>query len=223
MLAAFLLYLRRFFDPLQDLAMFYNSYQSAAAALEKLSGVLEERARPSPSPRDPVAAAGATRRARLRRRRASATATGRCCRALDLAIPAGQTVALVGATGAGKSTLARLLARFYDPVDGRGPAGRRRRCDRLTDDDLRRAVVMVTQESFLFSGSVADNIAFGRPGATRERDRAPRPAAIGAHEFIGALPGRLRHRRAQARRPALGRAAAAGRASPGRSWPTRPC
>jgi ATP-binding cassette subfamily B protein len=105
---------------------------------------------------------------------------------LDLSVPAGQTVALVGATGAGKSTLARLAARFYDPLGGTvrldGVP-----LDRLTDDDLRRNVVMVTQESFLFSGSIADNIAFGRPGATRaEIEAAAR--AIGAHDFIAALP-----------------------------------
>jgi ATP-binding cassette, subfamily B, bacterial len=105
---------------------------------------------------------------------------------LDLDVPAGQTIALVGATGAGKSTVARLAARFYDPVEGRVlldgvPV------DRLADDDLRRAVVMVTQESFLFSGTVADNIAFGRPGAARA-DIEEAARAIGAHEFIAALP-----------------------------------
>jgi ATP-binding cassette, subfamily B, bacterial len=105
---------------------------------------------------------------------------------LDLRIPAGQTVALVGATGAGKSTLARLAARFYDPLEGEV------RLDgvplhRLTDVDLRRGVAMVTQESFLFSGTIADNIAFGRPGASRaEIEEAAR--AIGAHDFIAALP-----------------------------------
>ena len=105
---------------------------------------------------------------------------------LDLHVPAGQTVALVGVTGAGKSTVARLAARFYDPVEGTVllddvPL------DRLADADLRRAVVMVTQESFLFGGSIADNIAFGRPGATRaEIEAAAR--AIGADEFIEALP-----------------------------------
>ena len=183
-LVSFLLYLRRFFDPLQDVAMFYNSYQSATAALEKLSGVLEEE--PTvPEPSDPVPLPeprgelvfdgvrfGYTDRVVLPR--------------LDLRIPAGETVALVGATGAGKSTLARLAARFYDPTSGvvrlDGVP-----LDRLSDADLRRAVVMVTQESFLFSGSVADNIAFGRPGASRaEIERAAR--AIGAHEFIAALP-----------------------------------
>jgi ABC-type multidrug transport system fused ATPase/permease subunit len=183
-LVAFLLYLRRFFDPLQDVAMFYNSYQSASAALEKLSGVLEEEPAvaepadpvPLPSARGDLAFAGVhfgyTNREVLPE--------------LDLEIPAGQTVALVGATGAGKSTLARLAARFYDPRAGEilldGVP-----LHRITDADLRRAVVMVTQESFLFSGTVADNIAFGRPGASRtEIEDAAR--AIGAHAFIEALP-----------------------------------
>jgi ATP-binding cassette subfamily B protein len=183
-LVSFLLYLRRFFDPLQDVAMFYNSYQSATAALEKLSGVLEER--PTvPEPADPVP---------LRRARGEVVFDGVrfgytdrvVLPHLDLRIPAGETLALVGATGAGKSTLARLAARFYDPTDGTvrldGVP-----LDGLSDADLRRAVVMVTQESFLFSGTVADNIAFGRPGAARtEIEDAAR--AIGAHEFISALP-----------------------------------
>jgi ABC-type multidrug transport system fused ATPase/permease subunit len=183
-LVSFLLYLRRFFDPLQDVAMFYNSYQSASAALEKLSGVLEER--PSVAePADPLPLPEA--RGELVFDGVRFGYTDRTVLAhLDLSVPAGQTVALVGATGAGKSTLARLAARFYDPVAGEV------RLDgvplhRLTDDDLRRAVVMVTQESFLFSGSIADNIAFGRPGATRaEIEAAAR--AIGAHDFIAALP-----------------------------------
>ena len=105
---------------------------------------------------------------------------------LDLAVPAGQTVAIVGETGAGKSTVARLVARFWDPTDGTV------RLDgvdlrRLSDVDLRRAVVMVTQDNFLFSGSVADNIAFGRPGATRDEIESA-AAAIGADTFIRALP-----------------------------------
>ena len=184
-LTAFLLYLRRFFDPLQDIAMFYNSYQSATAALEKLSGVLEERSTvPEPTDPQPLPSpvAGEVVFDGVRFGYGAATVLP----GLDLTIPAGQTVALVGATGAGKSTLARLAARFYDPGDGVV------RLDgvpltRLADADLRRAVVMVTQESFLFSGSIADNIGFGRPGADRaEIEAAAR--AIGAHEFIRALP-----------------------------------
>ena len=183
-LVAFLLYLRRFFDPLQDIAMFYNSYQSATAALEKLSGVLEER--PSvPEPADPVplpAAAGGLDFDGVRFGYGDTTVLP----GLDLVLPPGQTVALVGTTGAGKSTLARLAARFYDPIDGEI------RLDgvplhRLSDANLRRAVVMVTQESFLFSGTIADNIAFGRPGAARA-DIEGAARAIGAHPFISALP-----------------------------------
>jgi ATP-binding cassette subfamily B protein len=183
-LVSFLLYLRRFFDPLQDVAMFYNSYQSATAALEKLSGVLEEESS-VPEPVEPVALPRA--RGELAFDGVTFGYTDRIVLPrLDLRIPAGQTVALVGATGAGKSTLARLAARFYDPTGGAvlldGVP-----LDRMSDADLRRAVVMVTQESFLFSGTVADNIAFGRPEAGRDGiEHAAR--AIGAHGFIAALP-----------------------------------
>jgi ATP-binding cassette, subfamily B, bacterial len=183
-LVSFLLYLRRFFDPLQDVAMFYNSYQSASAALEKLSGVLEERPNVA-EPDDPLPLPEARGELEFDGVRFGYTDRLVLPR-LDLAVPAGQTVALVGATGAGKSTLARLAARFYDPVAG-GIRLDGVPLNRLTDDDLRRAVVMVTQESFLFSGTIADNIAFGRPGASRaEIEDAAR--AIGAHEFVAALP-----------------------------------
>jgi ATP-binding cassette subfamily B protein len=185
-LASFLLYLTRFFDPMQDIAMFYNSFQSASAALEKLSGVLEEQ--PSvPEPAEPTPLPGGRARGEVEfdqvefGYREAVVLPG-----LSLAVPAGQTVALVGVTGAGKSTVARLLARFYDPRAGTV------RLDgidlrQLSEEDLRRAVVLVTQENFLFSGTVADNIAFGRPDADRaEIEAAAR--AIGAHEFIAALP-----------------------------------
>jgi ATP-binding cassette subfamily B protein len=184
-LAAFLLYLRRFFEPMQELSQFYNSFQSAAAALEKLSGVLEERPSvPEPeAPADLPPARGAVRFAGVR----FGYRDGRdVLPHLDLDVPAGQTVALVGATGAGKTTIARLLARFYDPVEGEvtldGVPLRT-----LSEERLRRAVVMVTQESFLFSGTVADNIAFGRPEASRA-DIEAAARAIGAHEFVTALP-----------------------------------
>ncbi|MGI8653506.1 MAG: ABC transporter ATP-binding protein, partial [Geodermatophilaceae bacterium] len=163
-LTAFLLYIRRFFDPMSDVAMFYNSYQSAVAALEKLSGVLEEQSSVAPAqdPEPLAQAHGDVRFDGVQFGYGDAIVLPQ----LDLHIPQGQTIALVGATGAGKSTLARLAGRFYDPREGSvsldGVDLRR-----LSDEDLRRAVVMVTQESFLFSGSVADNIGFGRPGASR--------------------------------------------------------
>jgi ABC-type multidrug transport system fused ATPase/permease subunit len=106
---------------------------------------------------------------------------------LDLTIPAGQTLALVGATGAGKTTVARLLARFYDPDQGSVRLDGVDLRD-LPDRVLRREIVLVTQENFVFSGSVADNIRLGRPGATQaEVEAAAR--AIGADAFISALPG----------------------------------
>jgi ABC-type multidrug transport system fused ATPase/permease subunit len=183
-LAAFLLYLRRFFEPMQDLSMFYNSLQSATAALEKLSGVLEEPpavpepSRPTPltEPRGRIDVEGV----RFGYREAVVLPH------LDLHIPAGQTVALVGATGAGKTTIARLLCRFYDPNEGTVRLDGVDLRD-LSEADLRRGVVMVTQENFLFAGSVADNIRFGRPEASdAEVEAAAR--AIGAHEALAALP-----------------------------------
>jgi len=184
-LAAFLLYLRRFFEPMQDLSMFYNSLQSASAALEKLAGVLDEDpAVPEPGhPETIEVGAGHVEFVET-------TFAYRPDRVvlphLNLDIPAGQTVALVGATGAGKSTIAKLVCRFYDPTGG---AVRLDGVDvrQLSDDDLRARVVMVAQENFLFSGTIADNIRFGKPGATDEqiRDAA---RAIGADTFIEALP-----------------------------------
>jgi ATP-binding cassette, subfamily B, bacterial len=187
-LTAFLLYLRRFYDPLDDLAMFFNSYQSAAAALEKIASVLDT----PPGVAEPVAplALPSPVRGDLEFdgvRFAYQRAPDRVVLPeLTLRVPAGQTVALVGATGAGKSTLARLAARFHDPTAGTV------RLDgvdlrSIADAELRRALVMVTQESFLFSGSVADNIALGRPGASRA-DVVAAAAAVGALEFVEALP-----------------------------------
>jgi ATP-binding cassette subfamily B protein len=185
-LAAFTLYLRRFYDPLDDLAMFANAYTAASAALEKISGVLQES--PGvPDPVDPVPLAhprGEIRFADVEFRYSPDTPV--VLPSLDLRIPAGQTVALVGPTGAGKSTVAKLVARFYDPSAGAveldGVDVRR-----VTDLELRQAVAMVTQENFLFSGSVADNIALGRPGASRSEIQAA-AAAVGADTFINALP-----------------------------------
>ena len=185
-LAAFLLYLRRFFEPMQELSQFYNALQSATAALEKLAGVLDEK--PSvPPPATPVALpADAGGAVTFRSVSFHYRPDQPILPTLDLVVPAGQTVALVGATGAGKSTIAKLLARFYDPVDGTVTLDGIDLRD-IADADLRRAVVMVTQENHLFSGTVADNIRFGRPCATDD-EVADAARAIGAHTFIQALP-----------------------------------
>ncbi len=190
-LITFLLYLQRFFDPLQDLSQFYSSFQSAAAALEKISGVLDQPpAVPEPeSPVQPAARDNDTGRGRAVRLE-SVRFGYRDAPVLDdfsLDIPAGQTVALVGATGAGKTTVARLLARFYDPDAGRilldGVDLRH-----LADAALRHEVVLITQENFLFSGSIADNIGLGKAGASRAEIEAA-ATAIGADTFIRKLPG----------------------------------
>ena len=184
-LLAALLYTRSFFAPAQEMAMFYNSYQSATAALEKISGVLEEQ--PSvPDPTRPIDLWQAKGELNFENVEFAYQADRVILPHFDLAMPAGQTIALVGSTGAGKSTLAKLISRFYDPSDGvvslDGIDLRR-----LHPKDLRRAIVMVTQEAYLFSGSVSDNIALGKPEATAEEIRAA-AQAVGAHEFIQSLP-----------------------------------
>lgn len=189
-LAAAVLYLRRLYDPIDRLGMFLNSYQSASASLEKIAGLLAQTPSvPEPvTPRElpPLESEHPGREVVFDGVRFGYRTGGEILPRFDLTLPAGQTVAVVGSTGAGKSTLAKLLARFYDPTAGRvlldGVDLRE-----LSVPELRRGVVMVTQEAFLFSGTVADNIAIGRPDATREEiERAAK--AIGAHEFISALP-----------------------------------
>ncbi|GAA1786449.1 ABC transporter ATP-binding protein [Agromyces lapidis] len=184
-LLAAVLFTKRFFDPMEDLAMFYNGYQSASSALEKISGVLEEE--PSvPDPAKPVDLWNAEGQVRFDGVEFAYTQGRVILPRFDLDIPAGQTIALVGSTGAGKSTLAKLIARFYDPSDGVVSLDGVPLSD-LHPKDLRRAIVMVTQEAYLFSGSVADNIALGKPDATF--DEIVRAAqAVGAHEFIEGLP-----------------------------------
>ncbi len=189
-LVSFLLYLQRFFDPLIDLSQFYSTFQSAGAALEKISGVLDEPPTVA-EPEFPAALPAALTDELGRQVRFEAVRFGYRAATvlpdLTLTIPAGQTVALVGTTGAGKTTIARLLARLYDPLAGRvlldGVDVRQ-----LDDRTLRREVVLITQENFLFTGSIADNIELGKPGASRAEIEAA-AAAIGAHAFISALPG----------------------------------
>ncbi|WP_159329508.1 ABC transporter ATP-binding protein [Streptomyces tendae] len=189
-LAAAVLYLRRLYDPIDRLGMFLNSYQSAAASLEKIAGLLAQTPSvPEPTaPKElpPLESEHPGREVVFDSVSFGYRTGGEVLPRFELTLPAGQTVAVVGSTGAGKSTLAKLLARFYDPSAGRvlldGTDLRE-----LAVPELRRGVVMVTQEAFLFSGTVADNIAVGRPEATREEiERAAK--AIGAHDFVAALP-----------------------------------
>lgn len=184
-LLALILSTKRFFQPVDQMAMFYNSFQSAQAALEKVSGLLEEipTIRPPKNPEPLKEAKGTVDFHDVEFRYGDGPLV---VPRLNLHIPAGQTVALVGQTGAGKSTLAKLIARFYDVSAGSvtldGVDLRK-----LATQDLRHNIVMVTQEAFLFSGSVADNIALGRPTASR-KDIEDAARAVGAHDFITELP-----------------------------------
>uniref|UniRef100_A0AAU2VMD0 ABC transporter ATP-binding protein/permease n=1 Tax=Streptomyces sp. NBC_00008 TaxID=2903610 RepID=A0AAU2VMD0_9ACTN len=189
-LAAVVLYLRRLYDPIDRLSMFLNSYQSAAASLTKIAGLLAqtptvpEALEPRELP--PLEGELPGREVVFDAVSFAYRTGGEVLPRFDLTVPAGQTLAVVGSTGAGKSTLAKLLARFYDPTEGRVLLDGTDLRD-LAVPELRRGVVMVTQEAFLFSGTVAENIAIGSPDAAREEiERAAK--AIGAHEFISGLP-----------------------------------
>jgi ABC-type multidrug transport system fused ATPase/permease subunit len=180
-LFAFMLYVQNFFDPVQQLSQLYNTFLSATAALDKIMGVLDEEPevldRPDAGELAQIQGHVGFEGVRFTYGRGDEVLHG-----IDLDVPAGTTVALVGHTGAGKSTIAKLLARFYEPTQGR-----------ITIDDvdlndvsqasLRRQLGVVPQEGFLFAGTVAENIAFGRPDASA--DEIVRAAqTVGAHEFI---------------------------------------
>ena len=184
-LTAAIIYAKRFFDPMENLAMFYNSYQSANSSLEKISGVLEEK----PTVPEPKSA---TKLGNVKGEITFDSVSFHYSNDvvvldnLDLKIPAGQTVALVGTTGAGKSTIAKLISRFYDPTKGQVLLDGID-LKSVSSKDLRQSIVMVTQEAYLFSGSVADNIALGKPDATAEEIEQA-AISVGAHDFILSLP-----------------------------------
>lgn len=184
-LAAFLLYLRMFFEPMQEVSQFFNTFQSASSALEKIAGVLAEQPGID-DPVHPLAPVAIQGEITLADVQFGYDAQNPVLSGMTLEIPAGQTVALVGTTGAGKTTIAKLIARFYDPQSGAVTLDGVDLRD-FAQSDLRRHVVMVTQDNFLFSGTVADNIRFGRPDATDAQVREA-AAAVGAEEFITALP-----------------------------------
>ena len=184
-LASFIFYLQSFFDPIQQLSQLYTTYQAGMAALDKIFDLLDEEPdladRPGAVELPPV-------RGEIRFEDVTFSYDGEhpALAGVSLTVPPGQTVALVGATGAGKSTLAKLVARFHDPDSGRVLVdGHDLR--EVTERSLRSQLGIVPQEGFLFSGTIRDNIAFGRPEATDEEvEEAAR--AVGAHEFIERLP-----------------------------------
>jgi ATP-binding cassette subfamily B protein len=184
-LAAFLLYLRNLFDPVQQLSELYDSFQSATAGAERVGTVLAERPSVREAP-DPVPLPDPRGDVRLEDVCFAYDQGSEVLHNVDLSLDAGTTLALIGPTGAGKSTVAKLIARFYDPQGGRVTLdGVDLRQVRLAD--LRRAMGYVPQEGFLFSGTVLDNIRFGRPDATRAQVEAG-ARAIGADPVILALP-----------------------------------
>ena len=184
---AFIAALNNFFDPIQQLSQLYTTYQSGMAALDKIFQLLDEQPELTDAP-------GAVELPQLRGelrfdqvsfRYSAEEDDAYALREVDLTIPPGQTVALVGATGAGKSTFAKLVSRFYDPSEGRVLVdGHDLRL--VQAHSLRSQMGIVPQEAFLFSGTVRENIAFGRPDATDE-EIADAARAVGAHTFISGL------------------------------------
>jgi ATP-binding cassette subfamily B protein len=180
-LFAFMLYVQNFFDPVQQLSQLYGTFLSATAALDKIVDVLDQEpevvdkadATPLPRVEGRVAFEGV---------RFGYGDGPEVLHGLDLEVLAGTTVALVGHTGAGKSTIAKLLARFYDPREGRITIDGHDLRD-VTQASLRRQLGIVPQEGFLFAGTVSENIAFGRPDA-RPDDIVRAAETIGAHDFI---------------------------------------
>jgi ABC-type multidrug transport system fused ATPase/permease subunit len=185
-LVAFLAALNNFFDPIQSLSQLYTTYQAGMAALDKIFELLDEE----PDLRDAPDAVDLARiRGEIVLDQVSfsyGVGGGDALHDISLTVPPGQTVALVGATGAGKSTLAKLVARFYDPTSGRVLVdGHDLRS--VTARSLRSQMGIVPQEAFLFSGTIGENIAFGRPDATPE-EVAAAAHAVGADDFVATFP-----------------------------------
>jgi ABC-type multidrug transport system fused ATPase/permease subunit len=188
-LASFVFYIQSFFDPIQQLSQFYTTYQSGMAALDKIFELLDEEpdVTDAPDARELPPIRGEVSFDNVSFSYAPADEkVGWALHDVDLNVPAGQTVALVGATGAGKSTFAKLVARFYDPVSGRVLVdGHDLRG--VTEQSLRSQLGIVPQEGFLFSGTVRDNVAFGAPDSSQEELEAA-ARAVGADELIASLP-----------------------------------
>jgi ABC-type multidrug transport system fused ATPase/permease subunit len=184
-LFAFMLYVQNFFDPVQQLSQLYNTFLSATAALDKIVDVLDEEPEVLDKP-DAQPLPHVEGHVRFDNVRFGYGEKGPdVVHGLDLDVPAGTTVALVGHTGAGKSTIAKLLARFYDPREGAITIDGHDLRD-VTQASLRRQLGIVPQEGFLFAGTVSDNIAFGRPDAPAA-DIVSAAETIGAHDFVSNL------------------------------------
>jgi ABC-type multidrug transport system fused ATPase/permease subunit len=185
-LASFVFYLQSFFDPIQQLSQLYTTYQSGMAALDKIFDLLDEE----PDVRDAEQAIDLPPvRGEIVFDDVSFAYgdTGLALDDVSIEIPPGQTVALVGSTGAGKSTLAKLVARFYDPNEGRVLIDGHDLRD-VRERSLRSQLGIVPQESFLFSGTIRDNIAFGADDEARAEIVEEAARAVGAHEFVERLP-----------------------------------
>src|SRR4051812_4734950 len=182
-LVAFIAALSNFFDPIQSLSQLYTTYQAGMAALDKIFELLDEE----PDLQDRPGAAALDRiRGEIDFEDVTFSyGSGIALADVDLHVPPGQTIALVGETGAGKSTFAKLVARFYDPTEGRVLVDGHDLRD-VTMQSLRSQMGIVPQEAFLFSGTIGDNIAFGRPGASAA-DIEAAARAVHAHDFIAAL------------------------------------
>jgi ATP-binding cassette subfamily B protein len=184
-LLAFTLYLGNFFDPIQQLSQLYNTFLSATAALDRIISVLDEEPEvvDAPDARELPHVRG---HVRFEHVDFGYSDLPDVLHGFDLDVPAGTTIALVGHTGAGKSTIAKLLTRFYEPRAGRITIDGHDLQD-VTQASLRRQLGIVPQEGFLFAGTIAENISFGRPDATREEIVAA-AVAVGADEFVDELP-----------------------------------
>ena len=189
-LASFVFYLNSFFDPIQQLSQLYTTYQAGMAALDKIFELLAEEPdlveKPGAVELPPIAGEIRFDDVSFRYSGAGDGGGAYALRDVSLTVPPGQTVALVGATGAGKSTLAKLVARFYDPTSGRILIDGHDLRD-VTESSLRSQLGTVPQESFLFSGTIRDNIAFGRPDASDD-NVLEAARAVGADEFVTRLP-----------------------------------
>ena len=185
-LFAFMLYINNFFDPVQQLSQLYNTFLSATAALDKIIAVLDETPevldRPGALPLPHIEGHVRFEDVHFAYGLRGGEVGEEVLHGIDLDVPAGTTVALVGHTGAGKSTIAKLLARFYEPTSGRITIDGRDLND-VTLESLRHQLGIVPQEGFLFAGTVAENIAFGWPGAS-QGDIVRAAQTVGAHDFI---------------------------------------